>query len=68
VRNEHSGVERGLENATTDTVIGIAVVFVADITMDTLDLPPLAMRHCWRQFSQDYPKLLLKELIDRSIA
>jgi len=41
--------------ATTDPVIGIAVVFVADITMDTLDLPPLAMRHCWRQFSQDYP-------------
>ena len=32
------------KTATTYTVIGVAVVSIADITMDTLDRPPLAMR------------------------
>tara|TARA_B100001105_G_scaffold247327_1_gene231895 strand:- start:1000 stop:1266 length:267 start_codon:yes stop_codon:yes gene_type:complete len=57
------------KTATTYAVIGVAVVSVADITMDTLDLPPLAMRTMLAAVFAGLPiTLLLKELIDRSIA
>jgi TolB-like protein len=57
------------KTTTTYAVIGVAVVSVADITMETLDLPALAMRTMLAAVVAGLPiTLLLKELIDRSIA
>ena len=57
------------KTVTTYAVIGVAVVSVADIIMDTLDLPPLAMRTMLAAVFAGLPlTLLIKELTDRNKA